>query len=124
MAKACATQSITKLVFLTLKVVRKQWQLTNELILIKTPATTLCKTCVAFKRFTNAYVFVIYDFKKYLFPVNRTLFIQTDEKRQTETKDTKNYPLPSLGPVENSVAERVEKFRESSKKGIDVLLTA
>lgn len=120
MAKACATQSITKLVFLTLKAVRKQWQLTNELILIKTPATTLCKTCVAFKRFTNAYVFVIYDFKKYLFPVNRTLFIQPDERRQTETKDTKNYPLPSLGPVENSVAERVEKFRESSKKGIDV----
>lgn len=124
MAKACATQSITKLVFLTLKAVRKQWQLTNELILIKTPATTLCKTCVALKRFTNAYVFVIYDFKKYLFPVNRTLFIQPDERRQTETKDTKNYPLPSLGPVENSVAERVEKFRESSKKGIDVLLTA
>lgn len=92
MAKACATQSITKLVFLTLKAVRKQWQLTNELILIKTPATTLCKTCVAFKRFTNAYVFVIYDFKKYLFPVNRTLFIQPDERRQTETKDTKKLP--------------------------------
>ena len=97
MAKACATQSITKLVFLTLKAVRKQWQLTNELILIKTPATTLCKTCVAFKRFTNAYVFVIYDFKKYLFPVNRTLFIQPDEKVKQKQKTLKITPsLPSV----------------------------
>ena len=45
-------------------------------------------------------------------------------KKGKQKQDTKNYPLPSLGPVENSVAERVEKFRESSKKGIDVLLTA
>lgn len=41
-------------------------------------------------------------------------------KKGKQKQDTKNYPLPSLGPVENSVAERVEKFRESSKKGIDV----
>ena len=84
--------------------------------MIKTPATPLCKTCVAFKRFTNAYVFVIYDFKKYLFPVNRTLFIQPDEKSQTETKDTKNYPLPSLGPVENSVLKELKSSENQAKK--------